>query len=559
MYIAREGSPSYLPEPFHSKSTSFCLYGELDKWLGEHGPPLGFPARLPINESRFAAALSAYLHANPAARDFVGFADESLSAVGWVQVTLSAKFAHHGAKAIEYALDPQALARFEAEWDGWFERLPEYVRWADGGGWDWGMEGGGSYGGGAALGAGDEAEDWVSHEAEGAQEEAREKERWGEWPEGPGGQPGEEHSVLHHGWHDCAKWEILATERAFLGTVFRSCIATPAFTMLATLPVLRNLATCYALLLTLFAMVVAVLGLLRLLGIPLGAVEALAFGLVIGVSADYAIHLAYAYVNTMSVARFHKSQSAVYARARSIGASAATTLLAVAPMLLARMRPMRQVGVVVLLVVLVSVLLSASFFLALLMVMGPRTTRSRARGGGMDAAWGGGGRGRGERGRGEGGGGGGEGDQPGEMPEEEEEEEEEREVVGGPVAGLAGRTHGVGWGLLVDVSDMMDHDQQGDVRSGSRLPAIALPHEVEMRGEALGSFDRSDPELRGTSVETSTSTRRGRREGERLDEHECETPPKSAPPGGAGLSGGRRQMRGSRAVADDAADEDGLL
>ena len=43
------------------------------------------------------------------------------------------------------------------------------------------------------------------------------------------------------------------------------------------------------------------------------------------VSVDYIIHLAYAYVNTMSLHRLHKSRAALLARAASVTAACATT------------------------------------------------------------------------------------------------------------------------------------------------------------------------------------------------------------------------------------------
>ena len=61
-------------------------------------------------------------------------------------------------------------------------------------------------------------------------------------------------------------------------------------------------------------MLVALLGGMHLLSIPLGIAEALALSLVVGMSVDYIIHLAHAYNNSLFDDRFFKSRAAIFAR-----------------------------------------------------------------------------------------------------------------------------------------------------------------------------------------------------------------------------------------------------
>ena len=125
-------------------------------------------------------------------------------------------------------------------------------------------------------------------------------------------------------------------------------------------------------------MLLALLGTMHALGVPLGITAALALALVLGMSVDYIIHLAHAYKNSMFSDRYHKSRAAIFARGQSIASAAITTLGAVMPLLWAQLLPLRQFGTVFALVTVIS-LAFAFFFLAILMVIGPLRTRAGAR------------------------------------------------------------------------------------------------------------------------------------------------------------------------------------
>ena len=334
-----------------------CVVGELDDWLRTHGTQHNLPGAVPVNEGEFARAMVLLLRDRPELQSLVGFTDTNLTAVGWIKIDLKSQHAYRGSQAVEYALDPGFLKHERRRWDAWFRTLGQPA----------GQQnvfspalGGYGYGGLGGLDL-----DGI-HEGASKQEQAS------------ASVPPD--TITRYGWHDCPKWGILATENAFLDGVTRACIATPLFTMFAILIAIRSVAVAYLVLLTLLSMILTTLGLLRALHIPLGAVEALALSLVMGVSVDYIIHLAYAYVNTMALHRRHKSRAALFARSGSVTAAAATTLLAVFPMLIAHMRPLRQVGAIVGIVTGVSLLFALLFFVACLMLTGPKRTRERPRG-----------------------------------------------------------------------------------------------------------------------------------------------------------------------------------
>lgn len=121
-------------------------------------------------------------------------------------------------------------------------------------------------------------------------------------------------------------------------------------------------------------MVLTLLGVMKLFAIPLGVTSALALSLVVGMSVDYIIHIAHAYKHSIFADRFYKSRATIFARASSILSAAATTLIAVSPVLAAQLLLLREFGQIFFLVTLVSVCFSIAF-LVVLMLIGPKATR----------------------------------------------------------------------------------------------------------------------------------------------------------------------------------------
>ena len=126
-------------------------------------------------------------------------------------------------------------------------------------------------------------------------------------------------------------------------------------------------------------MIVSIMGLLNLLGVPLGPIESLSLSIVIGVSVDYLVHIAFAYTHALMPQRYYKSRAAYLARTTSIVSASITTLCAVVPLLWAKMLPLRQFGIIFTLVAILSLFFTLGFFGTLLMIGGPGTRLQRER------------------------------------------------------------------------------------------------------------------------------------------------------------------------------------
>ena len=73
--------------------------------------------------------------------------------------------------------------------------------------------------------------------------------------------------------------------------------------MLAIFCFVRDFVVCFAALYSVAGMITVTMGLLALLGLALGPIESLALAVIIGVSIDYLIHLAFAYNNSLLPSR----------------------------------------------------------------------------------------------------------------------------------------------------------------------------------------------------------------------------------------------------------------
>lgn len=284
----------------------------------------------PIPPEDFVPAVLMMMEGNRALTQYVGFRDApgypergaEPARVAWIKIGLRSKYS----MSAELYKRPDLVMQYRSEWATWFDELPAAVR---------------------AL-----------SEAQGRPTGTR-------LPQSP------TESVLSMGFPTCQSHSLLPTVQAFLGGVTRALLLTPAFAILSLLVFLQDVFLCYAALYTLGAMIVTVLGLLRFLGLTLGAIESLAFALVIGVSVDYLVHFAYAFKHSLMPESYYKSRAVLLARSGSVFASGMTTLVAVVPLLASVIAPLRLFGLIFTVLAVVALVFAMTFFNAFLMIAGP--------------------------------------------------------------------------------------------------------------------------------------------------------------------------------------------
>jgi len=181
--------------------------------------------------------------------------------------------------------------------------------------------------------------------------------------------------LVGKGWASCRSWELKDTLQAFLDGVLRALMLTPLFCIIAVFLCVRDLCVSYIALYTIVGTIVTTLGLMHVFEIGLGPIESLALAVIIGVSVDYLIHLAFAYKNSLMQQRYYKSRAAMLARTGSITSAALTTLCSVMPLLGSKLMPLRQFGAIFTLVAFISYVFAIGLFNTFLMAAGPKVTR----------------------------------------------------------------------------------------------------------------------------------------------------------------------------------------
>ena len=133
-------------------------------------------------------------------------------------------------------------------------------------------------------------------------------------------------------------------------------------------------------LITMGSIISATFSIFWTLGWQVGAVEAVALSVVVGLSVDYCLHLAEAYTDLLSHILLHEilfSRYAVMKRILSdIGIpllnAAATTVLATIPLIFCTIKPLVQFGLIMVISISVSILFAIFMFVPMLLVVGPR-------------------------------------------------------------------------------------------------------------------------------------------------------------------------------------------
>ena len=353
--LRRDDSPIH---PDGRQSTSWgCFMAEFQSWLvaNERGFPVSPPEEFHRSVIEFLKHSSYWLRSEVGLWDGgehgAGDGGQAGSApprrVVWLRIgAIPTKFAGgSGEEAMTLLADPILLLQYKAEWDTWLKALPRLTRDHSPNSttpvWRAGIQPGPS----------DDKHEWTV--------------------------PAASESVLLSVRMTSAKWSLLATVLAFYRSASTALSITPLVSMGAIALFTRSLIISYAALYCLAAMVLTLLGLMKLCGLSFGAVSALALALVLGMSVDYIIHIAHAFKNTVLPQRFYKSRATVLARATSVGSAAATTLAAVSPLLFAQLLPLREFGQIFTMVTMISLSFSLAF-LTLLMMFGPKMTRRRA-------------------------------------------------------------------------------------------------------------------------------------------------------------------------------------
>jgi len=165
-----------------------------------------------------------------------------------------------------------------------------------------------------------------------------------------------------------AWWRVqqLLFEQALIGmaiSLFVAFVCVTIFTM--------NIIVSFFTILAITAVVATVLCLLVVFGWNLGAMEAIASIMVVGLSVDYSVHLSHAYVECKSKTRWKRITFAINAVGLSILSGGITTMLAACVLSVAVIVFLQRFGILILCIIFFSSFYSFGFLMSLLSIFGP--------------------------------------------------------------------------------------------------------------------------------------------------------------------------------------------
>merc|ERR1719343_838313 len=124
-------------------------------------------------------------------------------------------------------------------------------------------------------------------------------------------------------------------------------------------------------LLNIMSIVAIILGWMPLLGWSLGEYECIFMIATVGLSVDYTVHLLHAYNHVVEFDRLTKAKGAMAEMGVSVVSSAITTLLAASLLFACRFYFFFQFGAFIFIVIFASILMSLTFLMPLIMLIGP--------------------------------------------------------------------------------------------------------------------------------------------------------------------------------------------
>ncbi|MES1909367.1 MAG: hypothetical protein MHM6MM_002118 [Cercozoa sp. M6MM] len=166
-------------------------------------------------------------------------------------------------------------------------------------------------------------------------------------------------------------WPFIVTQDAFVRNAISGMLISGAFSLVVILTATGNLVAGFLAFGTIAAVVVSVLGFIRIFGWPLGTTESVAVVVVIGFSVDYTVHLASAYEESSNPSRIGRTRDALSHMAISLVAGCITTAGSALFLMFAEMVFFFRFGVLMMLTVFLSILWCLLFFVPMLACFGP--------------------------------------------------------------------------------------------------------------------------------------------------------------------------------------------
>lgn len=167
-------------------------------------------------------------------------------------------------------------------------------------------------------------------------------------------------------------WVRAEFEARLVGAALQGAVASLGFSLVAVVFFLGDITLGLLVMASVLCIVVCLAAMVfGVIGWPLGAVEAIAMAIVMGLSVDYSLHLAEAFRLSTAETRRGRVQEALRRIGGAIVGAGATSTMACPPIFLCSVQVFLQFGLIVVLNVILSLFFCVTFLAALLALVGP--------------------------------------------------------------------------------------------------------------------------------------------------------------------------------------------
>ena len=168
------------------------------------------------------------------------------------------------------------------------------------------------------------------------------------------------------------RWAWLESTRAFIESAIQGIIIALPLAFVVLLFSTQNILIAIYASINIMGVVLCELGLMSLLDWQFGVSESVCVVIIIGFSVDYVVHLANAYLECSFNTREERSSYALLTMGISIVSGATTTIGTAAFLLIPQIVFFEKMGILIISTVLFSIFWAMTFFVALLVTVGPQ-------------------------------------------------------------------------------------------------------------------------------------------------------------------------------------------
>jgi putative flippase GtrA len=174
------------------------------------------------------------------------------------------------------------------------------------------------------------------------------------------------------GFQACEEWVRMRVEEEFVRGMYWAVGITMCVAVISTAIFLRDFVMCCSIAVAMVTLLTCIMATLAMMQVDISVIEALALSIILGLSIDYAMHLAHAYLDSKSTTRVKKVRDALLERGGSVLSGAITTMGACFILFFGKLQIFSAFARIFLITILYSVYWALVVLMLMLLFWGPQ-------------------------------------------------------------------------------------------------------------------------------------------------------------------------------------------